>query len=202
MATTAYRNYTSEIKSLVRGLWSGAIDERQFNMRFLITIDTGLRAAWLEGAATCGILEDELTQQEKVEIENFIIQQVFYISGFKNAIIKGSKENDGKLRPLQLRAKMWSNAYNKAKAKAQQFACGDRKMKWIWNPLKDHCRTCVGFNGRVYRMSTWAQYNALPQSNALECRGFLCGCRLEPTDEPMTKGKFPARLLASVPSVV
>lgn len=187
---TGWRNY-------VRGLWNGAIDKEQFIDNARTLINRRLMQAWLEGAAKCGITEEDLTDKEYRALGEMVKNEIGFLDGLTDAIVKNSKKNDGSLEPLFTRVERWVGRYDEAKARGEAMACADQKALFELGPTENHCRTCTGFNGRVYRFSTWNKYEAIPPHNwNFECRGG-CQCRLTPTDKPITKGKFPTGLLAN-----
>ena len=66
------------------------------------------------------------------------------------------------------------------------------KPEYLANGMLAHnCRDCSTYVGRVYKADIWFKWGALPQSRALECRGFLCQCKLTPTDERAMPGHPP-----------
>lgn len=179
------------IRNAVRGLWSGNTDLFDFFEQMDAAIRLGYETAWREGAKTCNIGPNERTVEETQRLEAMIVENRQYIFGYGEAIEAGSKANGGKLAPLMTRAELWINKYNEVKAVAQEMACADTKLMWVWSPEKEHCSDCRKLNGRVYRASVWAKYDIWPQSQALECRGFRCGCSFVPTDKPITPGRPP-----------
>lgn len=183
-------SFQRSLREAVRGYWSGALSESQFESAMESTIRRGIVQAWIEGASECGVNEDELTETEIDAQAAFIITQFDYIGGFAEAIAESEK-----LEPMFTRAGMWANRYNEAKFRAASLTCADEKRQWRLGPTEQHCVSCAGFSGRVYRYSAWAKHNALPRNSALACHGFNCKCSLEPTTRPITKGKFPVGLL-------
>lgn len=187
--------YRRALRSPVRGLWQGVIDESQFEEAMLSVIGRGLNRAWIEGAAECGIGPEELTQAEQETLAGRVTEEFGHVGGFGAAIAENSRANGGKLTPLFGRLEMWVNRYRDVINQAKAMACKDGKAIWRIGPTEQHCRSCAGFNGRVYRFSTWESNGAMPQSQNLLCRGFRCLCNLDPTDGPITKGRFPRGLL-------
>lgn len=187
--------FRRNIRAVIRGLWSGAITKRQALSVFRAAIERAIESAWGNGAAECGIQADELTVSELTRRDEFILEQSTQASGFINDIVAQSKSNGGQLTPLLQRGELWVNRYNDAQNQAKALACADQKGEWELGPTEKHCLSCSGFNGRVYRFSTWQANNAMPQSQCLSCNGFRCQCRISPTDKPITRGKFPVRLV-------
>jgi len=183
MSELAFR---ASVRSSVRGLWSGALSHSQFNSALSSAIKRNLTNAWLEGAKVCGVLADELSEDETSALVEFIAEQIGYISGFASAIREGDKVSKGKLQPLFERAEMWVNRYNDTRERAKSLACGNKKLIWQVG-LTEHCRDCSGYNGKVYRANIWGEIR--PQSSCLACGGFRCQCKREVTDKRATRGK-------------
>lgn len=192
LAEAGIESYRSNIRTNVRALWSGAWTVGEFVNAMTVSVERGIMWAWAEGAAACGVGEDEMTEEEQDARTSEMWSQWSYIGGFADAIDADSKANDGKLEPLLSRAELWVNHYNEVVSKAKAMACADTKAIWILGPTESHCVSCAGYAGRVYRYSTWLKWGALPQSYALACRGFNCQCSLEMTDAPANKGHPPA----------
>lgn len=193
----AIGNYRSVLRSAVRGLWSGAIDVAQFDENMRMAESRYLTEAFAVGFKEGGINPNEITIEEQTRIGEFIQRDSTFITGFGDAILQNSRANGGKLTPLFQRVELWVERYIEAKALGKAMALADQKAEFVLGPTKDHCRSCTGLNGRVYRYSVWIANNAVPPHNwNFECRGG-CQCSLVPTDRPITKGKFPVSLLAS-----
>ena len=160
-------SYRSALKPTVRALWLGVWTAQQFNDEFKRVIQAGLTQAWADGMEAGGISMTEQTLMERMQLRVIIASQQVFVSGFADAIIAGSKMNGGKLGPLLSRLEMWINVYPKTVDQAKARALADQKVMWFLGARKKHCGSCSGFNGRVYRRSTWAANNALPRSLAL-----------------------------------
>lgn len=191
-AQTGLAAMRMNVRNAVRNLWTGNGDIFDFYEQMNTTIRLGYETAWREGAETCGIKPGERTIEETQRLEAMIAENRQYIFGFGEAIEAGSKANGGKLAPVMTRGELWINKYNEVKAVAQQMACADTKLMWQWDPsIEQHCADCRKLNGRVYRASVWAAYDIWPQSQALECHGYRCGCSFVPTDKSVTPGRPP-----------
>jgi hypothetical protein len=195
LAAKTVSSYRRELRGIVRGLWSGVIDFDQAFESFLSTVNRQFRQAWNQGAAECNIGPDELSPDEIAALQERIIEETQFISAFLEAIEAQSKANGGLLAPLFARAELWISRWNEVFELAKSMACADQKGRWLLGPTEKHCPSCAGFNGRVYRFSVWHRNGALPKSSRLECRGFRCQCQIIETDGPITRGRFPARLL-------
>jgi hypothetical protein len=182
-------SFRRNIRASVRGLWSGAISKRQALLTFRSAIEKAIDQAWIEGAAECGIQEEDLTVEELTARDEFIFEQNDLAPDFIDAIADNSKINGGQLTSLLQRAEMWINQYSSAKQQSEAMACKDEKREWRVGRT-EHCRTCLALNGQVRRMSFWIN-NVMPRNapnEKLECRGFRCQCVLRKTDKPISRG--------------
>lgn len=193
--TKALSGYRAGVRAEVRGLWLGQIDRFTFVDDMVAVIRRGMTQAWGEGARECGITLAELTQAERDALELRINNQFGFLPGLAGFVEANSQANGGKLRTVFRRAETWINQYNSARNKAKLMACQDQKLQWQIDPEKDNCNSCLKLNGKVKRASTWREAGIEPQNppnDRLECGGWLCGCRLVPTDAPLTPGPLPA----------
>lgn len=183
------------LRGIVRGLWQSVLTQNQFEDEMSFILSKELADAWAEGASECGIKPNEYSEEEQAKLNEFIVNQVGYISGFADAIKEGNRKSGGDVLSFFERAKLWLDRYPEARANGQAMACADQKTEFVYGRTKEHCGTCRGLVGRVYRNSVWASNNAVPPHNwNFECRGG-CQCSLVSTDKPITKGKFPRGLL-------
>lgn len=184
-------NFRAGLRSAIRALWSSTFSLSQFEDAISSVIRRNLTVAWSEGARECGILEDELSEEELKARDAFIENQLEFVGAFGEAIREGDKISGEKLTPLYVRAELWVNRYGEARNQAKVMACGDQKLVWRINShCKEHCRSCVSLNGKVKRASYWAR-TIQPRSIDLDCGGWRCCCELFPTNEPISRGTLP-----------
>ena len=198
MATKGASNYRSGIRAASRGLWVGALDYYDAYEAMSATIRMGIRTAWHEGAAKCGINPNELSPEEQNQLRRRTFDEMNRIDAFLVWIEGRTKALGGKLGPVHARAEVWVNRYNDVRNEAKVMACGDRKLKWVFNALgvtKNPCNTCqYKLNGKVKRASYWRDRDVRPQNppnNKLDCEGWGCLCDLVPTDDPLSRGPLP-----------
>jgi hypothetical protein len=63
------------------------------------------------------------------------------------------------------------------------------KLQWVYGDT-DHCETCLSLNGLVAYASEWAASPYHPQqppNDYLDCGGWKCKCKLEPTNKKRSK---------------
>lgn len=186
--------YRMNIRAAVRGLWTGHLDYEQFFDNMMGAIRRGFTQAWYQGAKECGIAPNELKPEERLALEAAINSEMQFIDGLGSYVEANSKANKGKLGRSFARTKAWINRYNSLRNQAKLSACGDKKLTWHLGATEKHCRSCLALAGKTKRASQWKAAGIQPQNapnDKLECGGYLCDCRLEPSDEPMSKGPFP-----------
>lgn len=186
----SYNDFVSNLRSAVRGFWSGMLSEGEFVTAFNDTIDFRLREAYQNIANKYGIGEDEFTESEQNWIDNFIIEQIMQTGSFTDAILENAKPA-GKLTPLLDRVELWANRYNQVENNAITFFGENQKLVWNVTANKVHCVNCARLEGYVKRASQWRDYPLEPQSPYLACGGYRCGCSLDETDSPMSRGTLP-----------
>lgn len=187
--TKTQSQYNQSLRSVARGLWSGSLGISSFADGLSSAINRGFNQAWIEGLAECGILPDEMTEAEQAALNKRIADEQQFVSEFGEWIERNSKFNGGKLGTVFGRLSMWTNRYSAVGSQAQTMACGNQKLVWRFDPAKEHCKDCRRLNGKVYRASTWQEIGILPQSSSLECGGWRCGCVLETTTLPISRGR-------------
>jgi len=184
--------YRLNIRAAVRGLWNGTWDYFHFIDLMSMAIERGFTQAWYEGARIYGIEPSELTQEEHDRITQEVDKERTFIENLGQFINANLKSLGGKLAPLYDRSELWVAGYNRVRVLGSSYAAKDQKHIWVHGPTKEPCRDCTGYTGKVYRMSVWRKYGALPKSWELSCHGIHCECHLDPTNLPGNHG-HPAR---------
>ena len=189
------QNYRSGLRSAVRSLWSGAMDEFQSWEIFQLSIRNNFTRAYRDGSKEVGILPAEWTPAERMWLEDKIRTEMGFIDGFLDAIEAGSKTNGGKLTPLFKRVESWIKRYQEVYTQGQMTAKTDPKMKWIKTALES-CVDCIRLDGKVKRLSQWRAADLQPQSPRLACMRSaggptVCKCHFEKTTERLSSGPLP-----------
>lgn len=191
LAQKSRKSFFEDIEQAVYSLWSGDIRVVRFTGMMTETISAGYLEAFLKGARECGVVEDELTDDDRAALQAEIDADQGYILQFGEFITEHSRAKGGDIRSVMGRGEMWQNRYEAVKSLAKRITCGDQKLEWRVDPRKESCADCLNLNGRIYRASTWDKYDLQPRSRRLACGGFRCGCRLILTTEPATRGRPP-----------
>ena len=189
--------YAKDIRGAALQAWLGlALDASTIMWD---TVGLGIAAAWRDGAATCGISEDELSHEEKMRRDEIIREQRNYIPDFLNWVYAHRRDGPDKLlwRDILPRTVLWANAWDRTYNEAMVRACSDQKIRWVLHGervTKEPCRDCLRLDGRIYRSSIWAKYEIYPKVSTLACGGWRCGCSWGEVgaDEKVTPGRPPS----------
>ena len=81
-------------------------------------------------------------------------------------------------------ANLWTRSFDGMFSSGQTLDPDDPRFVWRLGATEQHCTDCLNLDAQTHTASEWAAAGISPQSPDLECGGFNCDCRLEPTDEP------------------
>lgn len=190
-------SYRMNLRSAVRGLWTGEFSEGDFTNQMQLVIDRGFRQAWKEGMEAVGLVfPDDMTDAEHNALLTAMINEYGFIAGFAADIIAGSKANGGKLGPLMRRVDLWVKRYEGVKNQAKLSAEADPVLQWNVH-ADESCTSCIKLDGQRRRASVWREkLEVWPQHPELECMESaggpdVCKCTLDTTDQPPTRGRLP-----------
>lgn len=172
-------------------LWEGRNTRSQFIGAMQQAIRYQFPEAWAIGAKQCGIQADELTEEEQEALQEQIDINVDRLEDFADYIVENNRSSGQVFGITMSRAKMWINSYERVIELAKSYACADQKMVWILGAAEQHCKDCLRFGGKVYRMSQWNKIGILPKSIQLACHGYRCQCKLVPTTKALSRGRPP-----------
>ena len=188
--------YAKDIRGIARAVWQDLPIYAYATM--WDTVGLGIGAAWRDGAATCGISENELSLEEKTRRDEIVMEQRSYVPGFLDWVYAHRRDGPDKLlwRDILPRTVLWANAWDRTYNEAMVRACSDQKIRWVLHGervTKEPCRDCLRLDGRIYRSSIWAKYEIYPKVSALACGGWRCGCSWGEVgaDEKVTPGRPP-----------
>jgi len=188
--------YAKNIRGVARGLWQGALDFDQAFELMLNTIRIGLTQNWYAGALQCGVRPADISPQERAQLNGIIFRENNRVAQFLTFVEENNRESGAKLATVITRADIWGRRGLEVQSEARVTACGDQKLVWRLGATEEHCEQCAALDGKVKRASYWERSGLRPQNppNAeLQCGGWNCDCRLEPTDLPLSKGPLPRR---------
>lgn len=187
----ARATYASRFNKLARALYRGGISSFEFTDNLFTVMRQNFLTAWQEGRDS--VKAGPMTDDDKLRVQDIVMEQATYAPGFAE-FVRGVAEAGKPFSAVEPRMEIWVNKYDEVIAEAQASARGEQRLRWVYDPLKEHCEDCAALNGRVYTAAVWQKYGLHPGAHGLECKGFWCGCRFEATNDPVTKGKPPVDL--------
>ena len=166
-------DFEGDVEDAIAGAVSGSIDRRRFGIVMRAHVTKYGRKAFQDGLEAGGI-EDPPTPDDLNAIASLVASQSQYITNLGDALYgEGISEAQLMEKPA-----LW---FNKSIQPFYQegIASADRNglYEWVYGDT-EHCDDCQRLNGQKHRMRDWLKSAYLPQSDALECNGFNCKCRL------------------------
>jgi len=171
--------YRRTLRGLTRALWNEAMDFEAVFADFDDEVRIGLRESWLLGAAECGISPDELSPEERQELQRVIASESSRVFSFLDWIVDHNRATGGKFGVIKSRVDMWALRWDDVFTRARLLACSNQKFRWGFNALghtKDPCDTCkIKLKDKVKRASFWHRAQVQPQNppnDKLDCGGW------------------------------
>lgn len=187
--------YRRSLRAAVKGLYQGKGDFDWYADAMEAAISHSFNRAFRDGAAKCGIKPADYSQDEKTALDDAISNEFKYVEGLGIAVVAAKAEDVG-TKGLFARLELWIQRYLELGTLAMQMACADQKLKFVLDPAKENCWSCVKLNNQVRRASRWQDFDCRPQHPDLDCTKSaggvtVCGCEFEPTDDPCSRGPLP-----------
>jgi hypothetical protein len=180
--------YQKQIDRLTRSLYRGNVDELEFVFVMGDLITGQLTKAWYEGMAENGLTKDDMTDEWRAILDGIIAEEKSHLADLAAAIDQASIDKTP-IDPLLTRAALWGGRYEDVVNQAKLATAEPKdKFEWVYGDT-EHCETCAALNGLVARAGEWEQsgfHPQMPPNGLLECGGWRCQCRLEPTDKRRT----------------
>jgi hypothetical protein len=187
-------NFRSAIRAAIRGLWTGALSDAEFDEVMRTAIEREFWLAFAEGIGGCGYTLADLEPEELDVVTNAIASNEDYIDNFSLAI-QTEQLYGGSLDKVMERGELWINRYREIVSLGRVTICGDQRLEWVLGKTEEHCESCAKLNGIVKRAKFWESHNVHPQgapNDMIECGGWRCDCSLKPTTKPVTRGSLPS----------
>ena len=152
--------------------------------------------AMYAGMRECGLVPDDMTEEEQNELIDIMIKTSSFAPGLASGVTKlrdAGQRFDVILPRIATWSNQWSTAYNMG-----VMLCKDIKLEWLLGDT-EHCKSCLKLAGYVKRASQWKKAGVGPQAGPdnelpnpkLECGGWQCDCRFMETDKQVRKGRLP-----------
>lgn len=200
VAEFTYDAYFRQIWNRMNELYSGKIDAEQFIDAMANTIQDQLTKAY-RAALRDSTLDPNLVNGENdfaQSLEETILSEYDYVDKLA-ADVNLAAQNGTPVTSFQMRAKMWAQRYTQSYGDCLRIVSEIEggNLQWIFGDA-EHCEVCRKLNGIVARASEWNQLNVKPQNPpnpALSkdnggCEGWLCKCKLVPTDKRRSPNAF------------
>mgnify|MGYP001166002308 FL=1 len=186
--------YQGVIERIASDLYGENITYSEAERDFMTEIEKQFTAAWQDGMMDVGVNAEEMTQAEKQELDSAIIKERGFVTGFLSDI-EQARLNGKPLDPFISRAALWANRYAQIRTQAKIEAAKNQPLEWILGETEKHCPSCAKLAGIVKRAQFWRDAGVEPKNapnSKLDCGGWRCDCRLDPTEKPITRGPLPA----------
>ena len=171
-------NFENDLADLIDAARNGNIDRRRFGTAMRNIVRTSGTSAYTDGLIAGGVTDGALSDEDKGEINRLVAAQSVYITEFANQLFSADGITDAQANQ---KPTIW---YNKSIAPFYDAglasADANGNYEWVYGDT-EHCRTCQKANGQIHRLKAWRESGILPQSDALECKGYNCKCRLVKT---------------------
>ena len=167
----------------VSNVFDGAIarDYRrgQFERQLYRLIRRYGERAYRDGLSDGGVEMDNepLDREDMAAVNSMLSDQTGYINSIGETLYNEDVSDDA----LVNKPEMWWNKsiipfYQRGLASAD----ANGLYEWVLGKA-EHCSTCLTMSGQKHRMREYVERGILPQSSALECRGYQCKCQLRKT---------------------
>jgi hypothetical protein len=181
------REFTPMFNAIVKGEGtSAALRARMRNVLRKAGLD-----AFDDGLKEGGVNPKDLNATERAQRRRTVATWLAAQNAFINEFVKRFRGNDATTARATDRAQAWVNKSLRAvRYSGFKKAASEKFVRWVWNPEKEHCRTCRVLNGQVHKLKDFLDKGLFPGSASLECHGVHCGCDFKPAEGP-SKGRLP-----------
>lgn len=190
-------SYTLHIWQDMREYFHQEQDAFEFIDSLTAEITNQYTRAWNEGARAAGVDPRDMADPDLAHLDDMIRAEFNFVLGLAEDIdnARYREMTDQEFADaFKGRADLWANRYTEVKNEAVVWFSRE-KLVWILGATEQHCSTCARLNGVVAYADEWYASGLRPQNapnERLECGGWRCDCRLEPTDKRKTRGGIPS----------
>lgn len=188
--------YYRQIWGLTLGLYREEISEGDFVDGMAAVIQEQLTRAFREALRQNNMdpdLVNDYGEGYGDELQSMILSEFMFVDRYALDIVNARRAGTG-FEQFQMRAQVWANRYAEAVNAANAMIAEQNGNNLVWRyGDTEHCETCQALNGIVAPASVWEQLGVRPQeppNELLECGGWRCRCRLEPTDKRASPKAF------------
>ena len=184
---TELNDYANRLTELANQANEGTITQEEYDTGMEETITAMLLLLFLAGTGKES--EDDLTEEEQAALAAAIALNLESVEGLSADIYAGEYRGDD-ANNLEDRLALWVSVAAGLYFMGQVMAGGTEvKLKWRFNPAKEHCSDCARLDGQVHTAEQWRASGWIPRDGRLACKGFRCGCVFDSTNEAVS-GSF------------
>lgn len=180
--TSTRQQLKDAFAQLIQFAGDGVISKGGVRLALRSELQTRGEQAWLDGLQAGGVTEPRLDDTARAYLTAWRTKQTPFVASFVEEITAQP------LTTAEIRSRVdtWANmSLDPVYYKALSVANPRGRYMWVYDPLKEHCRTCLRLNGQIHQLKSFTDRNLVPRARSLECGGWKCGCRLVQTDQPI-----------------
>lgn len=197
----SYDYFLQQLERLIRSVYEGNLGGEFMDIMANL-ISGQLTDAYQTAIDEAGLSPDEVTDEMKQQLDDFIVSEYDHVDGLYQDIVD-ARVDETPLEPLLERAQLWAgrwtDVYNAAKLEISAEL--GEKMMWNLGATEHHCPKCIRLNGIVLFASEWQELDVRPQNPpnpALTgevdgekcCEGWRCDCSLDATEQRRSPNGF------------
>ena len=191
------RSYGQQLQRNIKRLFDAKIDARRFEKNLQQVVDSEYREAWERGLRRANVTADVLVSPDPQILEDLIKEEQGHIRPLAERVAKLRSKEDAtdSLAVIRRSAPAWVVRLEQIENRA--YIIGSKRdkrglnLKWVFDPIKDHCDDCKRLDGHIASPEAWEKAGIEPQSSRLSCFGTHCGCRFVSTSAPAMSRPIP-----------
>jgi hypothetical protein len=184
-------DFEAEFETLLTAGRDGHVDRREWASRTRTLLRKYGEKAYRDGLADGGVTygEDEpLDPDDRSTLGGLLATQSQYVTELGRVLFRtesGVSEGQAAVKPG-----LWFNKSVLPLYQAGRLSADKNGMYlFVLGDTEKHCKDCLRLSGQIHRHKDWGRRNLIPPTEATECKGYLCDCRLVKTTE-RARGRF------------
>lgn len=179
---TTRADFVTEFAELIDSAKEGILPRRSAYVALRSQLRNNGVAIYLDGLRKGGVEASAPDEDGQTALATWLAEQSTYLRSFVDSLFDNPDSVNAAYK-----ANEWANgSLDEMYYTGLAHAAPNKRFKWVYDPAKEHCDTCRQLHGQIHRMKDFSRYGLVPRSKKLICYGVNCGCKLEPTDEPIT----------------
>ena len=173
-------DFENNLEDIFSAAQQGELTRVRFGVLLRAQVARYGSAAYRDGLIAGGVPDASLSDEDNARVDVLIAEQAQYIRDLADTIYKGRGITETE---VSTKPKLWFNKSIQPFFDAGLLSANrNGNYEWALGRTEEHCSTCRGANGQIHRLRDWHKAGILPQSSALECKGYNCDCKLTKTD--------------------